>query len=127
MKACGVLLSILFFSGFAHAQKVPDAIVESLAGLRIEKIDLNEKALKVVYLDEKINDLMAISAADSICGTRYLRPKGFNDGLIETVKVYNHWEMQGYEFKLNGKVCDELGKLNSDDYNDAIRKIMTPL
>ncbi|MDM2835745.1 hypothetical protein [Citrobacter sp. Cpo091] len=127
MKAFGVLFSILVFSSFAHAQKVPNAIVESLTGLRIEKIDLNEKALKVVYLDEKISDLMAISAAHSICGTRYLTPKGFNDDAIEVVKVYNHWEMQGYEFKLNGKACDELGKLASDDYNDAIRKIMTPL
>jgi hypothetical protein len=109
------------------AQQIPDSIIKSVSGLRIEKLSLDDKKLTFIYRDEKVSDLMALSVAQSICNTRFIGEPKFNNSLFNELVIYNHWKIQGFKFKLNGKICDEYGEKAGDESNLFLREQMTPL
>ncbi|AXF58079.1 hypothetical protein DVA43_17540 [Leclercia sp. W6] len=127
MRLVALVPLLIAFSFSALASQVPASISKQFESLRVEKATISNKTLKVVYKDEKVGDLMALSIAQSVCSAWYTDKKSFNNNLFENIKVYNHWEMQGYQFNLNANKCEELGKLAGDEYDIEMRKIMKPL
>ncbi len=127
MRLVALVPLLVAFSFSALASQVPSSIADQFASLRVESATINNKTLKVVYKDEKVGDLMALSIAQSVCSAWYTDKQSFNNNLFDNIKVYNHWEMQGYQFNLNASKCEELGKLAGDDYNIEMRKTMKPI
>lgn len=118
------LLMFLLLAPVAMAEPVPQSIIDTLSKMRVEKVTLDNSVLKIVSSEEKMYDLFAISAVDSVCITRFNGEPLWDKKIIKKITVLNHWEMQGFEFDIDGNDCDQYGKTPGDKANDFLRKKM---
>ncbi|WP_431651234.1 hypothetical protein [Enterobacter roggenkampii] len=117
-----VLLLLTSFSSFS--KQIPQPILDALSGLRIEKIKLDNQILTVTYQDEDVGDLMALTAAESVCSSRFSDDSKWPEDTLKSIRVLNHWQMQGYVFEIDAKACDEYGYAEGINANDFFKKRM---
>lgn len=118
-------LSFLLLTSFSSFSKqIPQPILDALSGLRIEKIKLDDKILTVTYQDEDVSDIMALTAAESVCSSRFNEDSKWPEDTLKSVRVLNHWQMQGYVFGIDAKACDEYGYAEGINANDFFKQRM---
>lgn len=124
MNKFKLIFVFLLLAPTAFAETVPQSIVDTLSRMRVEKVTLDGSALKIISSEEEMYDLFAITAVGSVCRTRYDGSPAWDKNLIKKIYVLNHWEMQGFEFDIDGAGCDQYGNTSGDETNDFLRKRM---
>lgn len=118
-------LSFLLLTSFpSFSKEIPQPILDALSGLRIEKVKLDEKILTITYQDEDVSDIMALTAAESVCSSRFKEDSKWPDDTLKSIRVLNHWQMQGYAFDIDAKSCDEYGYAEGVNANDFFKERM---
>ncbi|MDU2767867.1 MAG: hypothetical protein E7B97_16535 [Enterobacter sp.] len=118
-------LSFLLLTSFSSfSRQIPQPILDALSGLRIEKIKLDNQILTVIYQDEDVGDLMALTAAESVCSSRFSEDSKWPDDTLKSIRVLNHWQMQGYTFDIDAKSCDEYGYAEGTNANEFFKERM---
>ncbi|EKY3119585.1 hypothetical protein SMY46_004242 [Cronobacter turicensis] len=128
-----VILGSFFFTASVQAAKnlsvqgpIPKSIISWVEGLRLESVSLEYGVLTAIYKDEKVSKMMADTVAEGICQSRFTEEPKWSNNLINKVIVLNHWKMQGFEYALSAKACDEYGNTAGDDSKKFIDELTKP-
>ncbi|WP_139152842.1 hypothetical protein ACP26C_16525 [Franconibacter helveticus 513] len=119
-----ILGSLLSTSQACLSKPIPHPIIDSLSGLRIERVSLENQILTVIYKDEDVSDLMALTAAESVCSSRFRGEPKWPQETLKSVRVLNHWQMQGFEFSLDARICDSYGSSVGINANEFFKQRM---
>lgn len=113
-----LLLSMTLLGGLVHSapvyKNVPNELHKAIEIFAVERAELKDGALRVVYQKSLVTEMMYSSFLQGMCNEWWLRPAALSKLKLSKIEVLNAIGAQGFAYEGGLSTCTELGNLKGD-------------